>query len=524
MKHDVWKGLAVSLLLLTAYACGGSSSGGGGAATTTAPVTSASQTATVASLRITGLPLVSGDVPVAFKLVHPAGVTTDVAVTWSLDAGQSWSVATPASGSVTLTGLTTSPSPGVEHVFRWDTVADIPGFEPDVLLRVEALGGGALDSTRFAVDNQALSTHVTFNRLPYLQNTTVTETRIAWRTETSTGSVVEWGPTPALGQTAGNPQSNTREHWVTLSGLQPGTEYYYRIVDAGLPLTPRHQLQTAPDPAQAPSVDPVRFVVVGDSGMGNPEQHQIAALMAQEDAEFFLHTGDVVYPAGGFPAAIVEYNKRFFEPYQDMLSEVTAFPVVGNHDLYGLFGAPFKQTFDVPRNGSLIFEELYYAFDWGDCRFLAIESNTLFQKLGWGPHINWLENELRNNQRKWLIVYLHAPLYSARKHGDNQDLINRLGPLFERYKVDLVLAGHDHNYERSIPVKQFNQDPNYPGLVHIVTGGGGAALRPVTPTPRTHVAISAHHYMRFSIQGDWIHGEAVDINGQVIDSFRVQDQ
>ena len=206
-----------------------------------------------------------------------------------------------------------------------------------------------------------------------------------------------------------------------------------------------------------------------------------------------------------------------------MLTRVTAFPVVGNHDLYGLFGQPFRQTFDVPRNHSGLFEELYYAFDWGDCRFIALETNGLFQHVGFGPHINWLDRELSNNSRTWKIVYMHAPLYSAGKHGDNSDLISRLEPLFERHRVDLVLAGHDHNYERSLPVKAYSQDPTFPGLVHVVTGGGGAALRPVNPTPRTDVAISAHHYVRIEIQGNTLTGEAVDIGGQVIDTFTVQN-
>ena len=64
----------------------------------------------------------------------------------------------------------------------------------------------------------------------------------------------------------------------------------------------------------------------------------------------------------------------------------------------------------------------------------------------------------------------------------------------------------------------------YPGLVHIITGGGGAGLRPVHPNTRTEVAQSVHHYTRFEIQGDYIHGTAIDVNGQVVDQFRVKNQ
>ncbi|HBP17664.1 MAG TPA: hypothetical protein DEA08_07720, partial [Planctomycetes bacterium] len=293
-----------------------------------------------------------------------------------------------------------------------------------------------------------------------------------------------------------------------------------RLVESGKPITPRYSFYSAPDPT---STD-FSFVVVGDSGMDNPEQFAIANLMAKEqDARFFLHTGDVVYPAGALGAAVAEYNRRYFKPYAELLKRVPGFPVVGNHDLYGLYGAPFKQAFVLPSNGGgALFSELFYRFDWGDATFLALETNTIF-RLGSGPHMSWLEDELKT-AKKWVIVYMHAPLYSAGKHGDSSTLQSNLESLFEHEGVDLVLAGHDHDYERSVPIKQFNQDPSYAGLVHVVTGGGGAALRPVNPTPRTHLALSAHHYLKVTIAGDDLHGEAIDVNGQSIDRFTIRDQ
>ncbi len=128
-----------------------------------------------------------------------------------------------------------------------------------------------------------------------------------------------------------------------------------------------------------------------------------------------------------------------------------------------------------------------------------------------------------NNQRKWLIVYMHVPLYSCGAHGDNGILKQVLGPLFENGRVDLVIAGHDHDYERTRALKEFNRDPAYPGLVHVVTGGGGAGLRSISPNSRTAVAQRANHYMRFSVRGDTLTGEAIDVNGQTIDTFTVQN-
>lgn len=509
--------------------CSGGSSGKGGAAAASAAATSASATTTagtgvsaaasVTSLLAPSAPLQQGPLDLSFSLAHPSSSAADVSVEFSVDGGQSWSAASPVASTSQLRGLATAPAPGASHSFRWDSALDVAGFLPDVRVAVEVAGGNRLEAGPFALDNQPLSAHVALNREPYLQMTTASTSIVSWRTDGASEGVVEYGETPLLGRTARS-GGRAERHDVVLGGLRPDTRYYYRLVEGGKPLTRRYSFYSAPDPSHTD----FSFVVVGDSGMDNPEQLAIAQLMAREqEARFFLHTGDVVYPAGALGAAVAEYNRRYFKPYAELLKRVPGFPVVGNHDLYGLYGAPFKRAFVLPSNGGgALFSELFYRFDWGDATFLALDTNTIF-RVGSGPHMTWLEDQLRS-ANKWVIVYMHAPLYSAGKHGDSRSLQANLESLFEHEGVDLVLAGHDHDYERSKPIKQYNQDPGYAGLVHIVTGGGGAALRPVHPTPRTHLALSAHHYLKVSIAGDDLRGEAIDLNGQTIDRFTIRDQ
>jgi acid phosphatase type 7 len=459
---------------------------------------------------------VRGDVAVGFRVLGSGLATVELEL--STDGGQRWQVASVASAS-SLTQLAAGPAPGVDHAVVWDSRA-LQAFEPSVLLRVTAVGGGSATSAPVAVDNEAVSTHTTLNRRPFLQATTPSETLVLWRTDAQTNDVVEYGLTPALGLSAGNPQAQGVDHQARLTGLTPGAPFYYRVAPAGGALTQRVASRAAP----AANVDQFRFVVVGDSGMNNPVQVEIADRMAAEDADLFLVTGDVVYPAGGIGAAVSEYNARFFRPYEAMLERIPAFPVVGNHDMYGLLAQPFKDTFVLPDNGQgALLNELFYSFEWGDCKFIALETNFL-HRVPIGPHVTWLNNELANNTKKWLIVYFHTPLYSAGDHGDNTWLQLSLGSVLEHGDVDLVLTGHDHNYERTLPLKRYNTDPAYPGLVHIVTGGGGANLRDVNPTPNTAVAIKEHHYMRIRIDGDWLYGDAVNPQGQVIDTFTIRDQ
>ena len=94
----------------------------------------------------------------------------------------------------------------------------------------------------------------------------------------------------------------------------------------------------------------------------------------------------------------------------------------------------------------------------------------------------------------------------------------------ERLGVDVVIGGHDHNYERTHPIKDFNTDPAYPGIVHLVTGGGGSGLKPVNPEPFSAASAVAHHYLKLTIDGDQLRGQAIDLGGQVPDSFTLQNQ
>ena len=520
-------GLVIGLPIALAGCGGSSSSGGGGGASTTSAATStagssAASTAQITSLRTGGGPLAGvlhrGDVSVTFALIDPSGASSAVSLSVSVDGGATWAAATLAGRAPTA--LASGPAPGIEHTLVWTSASDVAAFAPDVRLRVSAAsaasGGSAVaaSTSSFAVDNEALSTQVHLNRRPYLQSTDQTSTVIAWRTTTALKTTIEWGPTVALGQSLDT--AADEDHDVRLTGLTAGTRYFYRLTANGQALTPRIPFRSAPASGE------VRLIVFGDSGMANQPQRDVAKAMAAEDADLILHTGDVIYPIGALMNPVTEYNERFFHIYEDMLEDTPIFPVVGNHDLYGLGGRPFKRAFFLPSNGQgSLLDELYYSFEWGDCKFIGIESNALF-KSPLGPHMSWFLNELASNTKKWLILFMHEPLYSAGKHGDSTLLQSLYGHWIETHGVDLLLAGHDHNYERTIPIKQFNQDPTYPGLVHIVTGSA-AKLRPMTPNQRTAVSSNTYGYVRLRTDGDLLHGEAVDITGQVIDSFSVRE-
>jgi hypothetical protein len=78
----------------------------------------------------------------------------------------------------------------------------------------------------------------------------------------------------------------------------------------------------------------------------------------------------------------------------------------------------------------------------------------------------WLEEALSSSQAAWQIAVFHQPAFSCSNHGSTPEVVQEWVPLFERYGVDLVLNGHDHNYQRF-----FSN-----GVTYVVTGGGGAEL------------------------------------------------
>ncbi len=190
--------------------------------------------------------------------------------------------------------------------------------------------------------------------------------------------------------------------------------------------------------------DPVLFAVIGDGGTGERPQYEVAEQMkAQRDKQkfdFVLMVGDNIYPDGhqsGFKA-------KFEEPYKDLLKDgVKFYAVLGNHDnRSGTEAQIHYDKFHMDGNR-------YYNFDKGKnlIEFFALDSNDMDPK-----QIGWFEEKLKASKATWKIAYFHHPIYSSGKfHGSDKTLRAKLEPLFVRYAVDVVFAGHDHVYERVKP-------------------------------------------------------------------------
>lgn len=346
-------------------------------------------------------------------------------------------------------------------------------------------GGGRLAVVMAGVLAAAAAQAQTITRGPYIQNPQAlpTSASFEWWTNVVGDSTVEYGTTPALGQTVTVAQTSSCDvgsagtcHLVTLTGLTPGTLYYYRLKTNGVVV----QNTTYFNTLHAPS-DPsdLFFTVIGDWGQGTSGEAQIAALQDAANTPMILTVGDNAYTNG----TQSELDNNAMAYYQSPLQRAFYFPTLGNHDLNDVGNANWAQsahikTFVLPTNSPE--PERYYWFEDGDALFVILDSDSCCST----TQTNWLDNLLSTSARKWKFVFYHHTTYSCANGiaslGSDTNIRNTWGPIFERNQVDIVFHGHDHIYERTKFMDDYlasgSSGADGKGTVYIMTGGGGATL------------------------------------------------
>ncbi len=316
----------------------------------------------------------------------------------------------------------------------------------------------------------------------------------------SAGRQDSWRSAPA--RSIEFPASQTRlsytyyRHHIVLNGLEPGAEYSYQILLDGEDLRPAERLRFHTDSREGFS-----FLVFGDSGTGSAEQAELARRMEREDASLVLHTGDLVYPEGSHEG----YQNRYLDYYHPIMERLSFFPAPGNHDYYGEQAAPYLAFHSLPESGVKQSDRgRYYSFDWGNVHFVSLDSNLPLEAAARGDRtmLEWLENDLQSTRKFWRVVFFHHPPYTAGVHaGDALSKLARelIVPVLERHHVPVVFCGHDHNYQRTHPLRGGAASPG--GTVFITSGGGGAHLYPAVTDQRAAAGESTHHYVRCQAGG-----------------------
>jgi predicted phosphodiesterase len=197
-----------------------------------------------------------------------------------------------------------------------------------------------------------------------------------------------------------------------------------------------------------------RFAVIGDTGTGDKPQYDIARRLEEYrqrvEFTFSIMVGDNIYG----PERPQDFQKKFEIPYKPLLDAgVKFYAALGNHD-------DPNQRFYKPFNMN---GDRFYTFTKGNIDFFVLDSNYMDRK-----QLDWFERAIKESKADWKMAYFHHPLYSSGEaHGSEADLRTLLEPVFVKYGIDVVFAGHEHFYERVKPQKG----------IYYFTCGGSAKLR-----------------------------------------------
>ncbi len=148
--------------------------------------------------------------------------------------------------------------------------------------------------------------------------------------------------------------------------------------------------------------------------------------------------------------------------------------------------------------------------------FIALDTEFTFQNVTRrAEQIAWLDMDLASTAQPWKIAYFHRSPYSAvGEHGSDLAVRSAFGPIFERHGVQLVLSAHEHDYERTRPIREGASGSE---VTYLVSGGGGAPLYPAGTAAWTAYSASRHHYLRGSVDQCTLRVDAIGLDGTPFD-------
>lgn len=432
-------------------------------------------------------------------------------------------------------------------------------------------------------------------RGPYLQNATTSGMTFRFRTDVPCVGRVTWG-------TSHTDEDSARiDHVVSLTSLGGNTSYTYTIGCANgaiLDNNPANVFRTNSLPIAGQKT---RIWSLGDFGIGTTRQTNVRKAfenyvksIGNPDINLWLWLGDNSYE-GTDP----EFQKYVFSrdtvasPFaygnSRFLRQTPIYAVPGNHDYLGgetrtTHKIPYFDLISPPTKGEAggvaSGKKEYYSFNYNNIHFVALDSYGFEAGTGHqrifdpaGPQITWLKRDLAAAQTdstiKWIVAFWHHPPYSRGTHNTDTaaDLIEirqNIIPILEQYRVDLVMNGHSHVYERSGLMRGLVGDGNtynltinrpadaanakatgkfdgsanscfyvkssktplaqHEGTVYMVNGSGGAGgnVQASWPHPAMVTAYNAKGAsMYLEVDGGRLDAKTIDEDGKIIDQFTI---
>ncbi|WP_298220760.1 fibronectin type III domain-containing protein [Flavobacterium sp.] len=506
-----------------------------------------------------------------FTVINPAayteltlGVVFDDGVVVYLNGNEVYRANMPA-GNINYNTPANATANGTEES-AWHTIAlNSSLFSTGTNVLTAEVHQVAYDSSDLSFNARLVAPSgtpsISVTRGAYLQKLNSNGVTIRWRTDLACTSNVKYGTSVAYGSNISD-DSLTTEHEITLTGLTPGTKYYYSIgsITESFQGDLKNNFITAPVTG---STAPVRIWAIGDFGNGTNNQLNVrnsyVNYTGSTPTNLWIWLGDDAYSTG----QDAEFQSRVFNQYPEQFKSMPLFPTLGNHDYadVGYLSAsalgtnfPYFANFSLPENGECggvpSNSPKYYSYNYANIHFISIDTYGCPSTEG-SPLRNWLESDLAANTQRWTIVYLHYPPYTMGTHNSDTELElkhvrQNIAPLLESYKTDLVLAGHSHVNERSYMMKghydisttfaesmkvspqtnNFVKTAPYDGTVYAVCGTSGqnpeVVNQPGFPMPAMYFNNNTNNCsLVIDVNGDFLSCKYLTSTGVIADEFTI---
>ncbi|MFT3694708.1 MAG: metallophosphoesterase [Kofleriaceae bacterium] len=333
---------------------------------------------------------------------------------------------------------------------------------------------------------------------PYVMLTAPQSALVAFRAQPPKPSRVEWSTSDGMKGTVIAEVEHDDLYHAVLTQLPIGPKIDYKVI-VGDKVKGAGSFRMGVPPGESK----FRFVVFGDTRTNHQVHRDVIAGAVKQNPDFYLHTGDMV-EFGGDP----EQWLLYFGIERPLMEHAPILPAIGNHDL-GNRGYYNRYFFlDMWTKG-----ERYFVTDWGNVRFVALDLNVVCSGCS---QYEFVRSALEEGakQKKLMVMFLHYPPYSSGAHGSNLELREVMGKLAKTYGVELVITGHDHDYERTKSID---------GTTYIVSGSAGATIRPVMPHDFTAHARTEPHFVVVDVDHDQLTVRAINLKGEVFDSVVIPD-
>lgn len=307
-------------------------------------------------------------------------------------------------------------------------------------------------------------------------------------------------------------------HKAEATGLEPGTLYTYRVGSG----VEGEWSSVAEFTTEEESLDSVSFINITDSQGQTANDFKLwadtlnKAFQIFPEARFIVHNGDLTEN----PEDSAGWD-QLFGNVQGWISGIPFMPVTGNHDEVEGEAEYFTSHFNLPDNGAKgSIAGTSYSFDYGPVHVTVLNTESNLKK-----QAEWLKEDLKQTDKKWKIVAMHRPAYGGNSYKKVEDWTD----IFDKYEVDLVLQGHNHEYSRSYPLREGkiaaqgeNAYDAKRGTVYVVTNASGGKFNEKKEDQFYHEVHFQNYKQMFAgitVAGDTLTYQAYDVDGKLLDEF-----